>query len=47
MVIVGVFMITRCSPLVEYPPSALIVITFVGAMMSFFMTITGILQNDL
>ncbi|CAN4099585.1 unnamed protein product [Withania somnifera] len=28
----SVFMIARCSPLFEYPPTALIVITFAGAM---------------
>jgi NADH:ubiquinone oxidoreductase subunit 5 (subunit L)/multisubunit Na+/H+ antiporter MnhA subunit len=33
--------IARCSPLFEYPPNALIVITFVGAMTSFFAATTG------
>ncbi|KAF3617182.1 NADH-ubiquinone oxidoreductase chain 5 [Capsicum annuum] len=47
MVTAGVFMIARCSPLFEYPPTALIVITFAGAMTSFLTTTTGILQNDL
>ncbi|GJT22154.1 NADH dehydrogenase subunit 5 [Tanacetum coccineum] len=47
MVTVGVFMIARCSPLFEYPPTALIVITFAGAMTSFLAATTGILQNDL
>ncbi|CAH1438320.1 unnamed protein product [Lactuca virosa] len=47
MVIAGVFMIARCSPLFEYPPTALIVITFAGAMTSFLAATTGILQNDL
>ncbi|KAL0386775.1 UNVERIFIED_CONTAM: NADH-ubiquinone oxidoreductase chain 5 [Sesamum latifolium] len=47
MVTAGVFMIARCSPLFEYPPTALIVITFAGAMMSFLAATTGILQNDL
>ncbi|KAF3653201.1 NADH-ubiquinone oxidoreductase chain 5 [Capsicum annuum] len=47
MVTAGVFMIARCSPLFEYPPTALIVITFVGAMTSFLKTTTAILQNDL
>ena len=47
MVTAGVFMIARCSPLFEYSPMALIVITFVGAMTSFFAATTGILQNDL
>nr|QXT44704.1 NADH dehydrogenase subunit 5 [Nitellopsis obtusa] len=47
MVTAGVFMMARCSPLFEYAPKALIVITFVGAMTSFFAATTGILQNDL
>jgi NADH:ubiquinone oxidoreductase subunit 2 (subunit N) len=34
-------------PLFEYPPNALIVITFVQAMTPFFAATTGILQNDL
>nr|YP_006280929.1 NADH dehydrogenase subunit 5 [Spirodela polyrhiza]AFI54939.1 NADH dehydrogenase subunit 5 [Spirodela polyrhiza] len=46
MVTAGVFMIARCSPLFEYPPTALIVITFAGAMTSFLAATTGILQND-
>jgi NADH-ubiquinone oxidoreductase chain 5 len=40
-------MIARCSPLFEYPPNALIIITFVGAMTSFFVATTGILRNNL
>ncbi|KAL7087171.1 hypothetical protein ACP275_13G050400 [Erythranthe tilingii] len=47
MVTAGVFMIARCSSLFEYPPTALIVITFAGAMTSFLAATTGILQNDL
>nr|YP_009493653.1 NADH dehydrogenase subunit 5 [Codonopsis lanceolata]AWN57598.1 NADH dehydrogenase subunit 5 [Codonopsis lanceolata] len=47
MVTAGVFMLARCSPLFEYPPPALIVITFIGAMTSFLAATTGILQNDL
>ncbi|KAG8383686.1 hypothetical protein BUALT_Bualt04G0039700 [Buddleja alternifolia] len=47
MVTAGVFMIARCSPLFEYPPTALIVITFAGAMTSFLAATIGILQNDL
>lgn len=47
MVTAGVFMIARCLPSFEYSPNALIVITSVGAMTSFFAATTGILQNDL
>nr|QIA59928.1 NADH dehydrogenase subunit 5 [Fossombronia cristula] len=43
----GVSMIARCSPLFEYAPNALIVITFVGAMTSSFAATTGVSQNDL
>nr|WGH58928.1 NADH dehydrogenase subunit 5 [Sapria himalayana] len=47
MVTAGVFMIARCSPLFEYSPTALIVMTFAGAITSFLAATTGILQNDL
>nr|QGW53569.1 NADH dehydrogenase subunit 5 [Peganum harmala] len=47
MVTAGVFMIARCSPLFEYSPTALIVITSAGATTSFLAATTGILQNDL
>jgi proton-translocating NADH-quinone oxidoreductase chain L len=47
MVTAGVFMIARCSPLFEYAPTALTVVTIVGAMTCFFAATTGIVQNDL
>jgi proton-translocating NADH-quinone oxidoreductase chain L len=47
MVTAGVFMIARCSPLFEFAPEALCVVTFVGAMTSFFAATTGVVQNDL
>lgn len=47
MVTAGVFLIIRCSPLFEYAPNALLVVTFVGAITAFFAATTGILQNDL
>jgi NADH-ubiquinone oxidoreductase chain 5 len=47
MVTAGVFMIARCSPLFEYAPNALMLVTFAGAMTSFFAATTGVLQNDL
>ncbi len=47
MVTAGVFMIARCSPLFEYAPVALTVVTIVGAMTCFFAATTGIVQNDL
>ena len=47
MVTAGVFMIARCSPLFEYAPNALVVVTFLGAMTAFFAATTGVVQNDL
>lgn len=46
MVTAGVFLIARCSPLFEYAPKALLVVTLVGAMTSFFAATTGVVQND-
>jgi NADH-ubiquinone oxidoreductase chain 5 len=47
MVTAGVFLIIRCSPIFEYAPTALLVITFFGALTAFFAATTGMLQNDL
>lgn len=47
MVTAGVFMIARCSPLFEYAPFSLTLVTFVGGMTTFFAATTGIVQNDL
>ncbi len=47
MVTAGVFLIARCSPLFEYAPTALQIVTFVGGMTCFFAATTGVVQNDL
>jgi NADH-ubiquinone oxidoreductase chain 5 len=47
MVTAGVFLLARCSPIFEYAPNALFVVTLVGAMTAFFAASTGLLQNDL
>jgi NADH-ubiquinone oxidoreductase chain 5 len=47
MVTAGVFLIVRCSPIFEYCPNILILITLVGAMTSFFAATSGAFQNDL
>jgi NADH-quinone oxidoreductase subunit L len=47
MVTAGVFMIARLSPLIEYSPFALEVITFVGAATAFFAATVGMTQNDI
>ena len=47
MVTAGVFLLARCSPLFEYAPNALTIVTFVGAMTAFFAATTALVQNDL
>merc|ERR1711959_113533 len=47
MVTAGIFLIARCSPMFEYAPTALVVVTFAGAMTAFFAATTGLVQNDL
>lgn len=47
MVTAGVFLLLRCSPLLEYSNSVLFVITVVGAITAFFAATTGVVQNDL
>jgi proton-translocating NADH-quinone oxidoreductase chain L len=47
MVTAGVFLLARCSPLFEYAPDALLVVTFMGAMTAFFAATTALVQNDL
>lgn len=47
LVTAGVYLLLRSSPLLEYAPTALLVITWVGALTAFFAASTGVLQNDL
>lgn len=47
MVTAGVFLIIKCSPLFEYVPTVLSVITFVGATTAFFSATVGLVQNDI
>lgn len=47
MVTAGVFMLARCSPLFELAPSALIVVTYVGAFTALFAATIGLVQNDI
>nr|YP_010377440.1 NADH dehydrogenase subunit 5 [Hemiaulus sinensis]QYB23176.1 NADH dehydrogenase subunit 5 [Hemiaulus sinensis] len=47
MVTAGVFLIARSSPLYEYTPNILTVITILGACTAFFAATVGLLQNDL
>ena len=47
MVTAGVFMAARISPMLEYAPVALMVITCVGAATAFFAATVGMVQNDI
>ncbi|MCC7259745.1 MAG: NADH-quinone oxidoreductase subunit L [Alphaproteobacteria bacterium] len=47
MVTAGVFLVARCSPLFEYAPDALTVVTLVGAATAFFAATVGMVQNDI
>jgi proton-translocating NADH-quinone oxidoreductase chain L len=47
MVTAGIFLVARCSPMFEYSPTALILVTIFGAMTAFFAATTGLVQNDL
>jgi len=47
MVTAGVFLLCRCSPLLQFASSISTLITIVGGMTAFFAATTGLLQNDL
>jgi NADH-quinone oxidoreductase subunit L len=47
MVTAGVFLIARVSPLMEYAPTALAVVAFVGASTAFFAATVALTQNDI
>jgi len=47
MVTAGVFMVARLSPLFELAPTALWVVTLVGATTAFFAATVGVTQNDI
>jgi len=47
MVTAGVFLIARTSPLFEYTPSILNLVTIAGACTAFFAATVGLVQNDL
>jgi NADH-ubiquinone oxidoreductase chain 5 len=47
MVTAGVFLLLRCSFLLEYSQTILVSITIIGALTAFFAATTGLLQNDL
>jgi NADH-quinone oxidoreductase subunit L len=47
MVTAGVFLVARFSPLFEFSPVALEVVTVVGAATAFFAATVGLVQNDI
>jgi NADH-quinone oxidoreductase subunit L len=47
MVTAGVFLVARCSPMFEFSPTALVVVTVVGASTAFFAATVGLVQNDI
>nr|QGI24516.1 NADH dehydrogenase subunit 5 [Cryptococcus sp. (in: basidiomycete fungi)] len=47
LVTAEVYLMLRSSPIIEYGPTVLVVITWVGALTAFFAATTGLLQNDL
>jgi len=47
MVTAGVFLLVRCSYLIEFSAVALILITVIGACTAFFAATTGLFQNDI
>jgi len=47
MVTAGVFMVARLSPIFELAPTALMIVTLVGAFTAFFAATVGLVQNDI
>ncbi len=47
MVTAGVFMVVRLSPMFEYAPVALQLVTYVGAITAFFAATVGLVPNDI
>lgn len=47
MVTAGVFLIVRCSPLIDLAPNILFLITILGSTTAFFASIVGVFQNDI
>jgi NADH-ubiquinone oxidoreductase chain 5 len=47
MVTAGVFVLVRCSPLFEYSPSSLFLISLFGGLTAFFAGSLGLVQNDI
>jgi NADH-ubiquinone oxidoreductase chain 5 len=47
MVVAGVFLLLRVSPLLEYSETALLLLLWIGSLTAFMAATTGLFQNDL
>jgi len=47
LVTAGIYLLLRCSPILEYSPTVLLIITLIGSTTAFFAATCGLLQNDL
>jgi NADH-ubiquinone oxidoreductase chain 5 len=47
LVTAGIYLLLRSSPILEFSPTALLVITLLGSTTAFFAATCGLLQNDL
>ena len=47
MVTAGVFLVCRMSPVLEFAPTALTIVTIIGATTAFFAATVGLVQNDI
>jgi len=47
LVTAGIYLLLRCSPILEYSSTALLIITIIGSSTAFFAGTCGLLQNDL
>ena len=47
LVTAGIYLLLRCSPILEYSSTALLIITLIGSTTAFFAGTCGLLQNDL
>src|SRR5882724_5417403 len=47
LVTAGLYLLVRSSPILEYSPTALLVITLIGSITAFVAATCGLVQNDI
>jgi len=47
LVTAGIYLLLRCSPILEFTPTVLLIITLIGSSTAFFAATCGLLANDL